>query len=316
MVTKSEDVARAAGVSRATVSQILNGRGARFSEETRARVLQTAEEMGYRPSIAGRALATGASDIVVALLPYTHLGGNLQAVLEQATEELSRHGLTLLLRLTTRNPTSLEQLVTQLRPRAVFALWPFTADERAVLERQGVAAISPGELDDGFDRRIGRAQAEHLAAKGYRRLAYVHLEDERFRIWGPPREQGVVEVCAELGLPAPVVLRPRLDQREVLDVLDALPPGSGVACYNDDLAIALMQAAAVRGLSVPGDLGIIGMDDTPLAAVTHPRLATVSVDVSAAALRATRQLLAGLDIPAGLADVRQVGPQVIPGESA
>jgi DNA-binding LacI/PurR family transcriptional regulator len=315
-MTRSEDVARAAGVSRATVSQILNGRGARFSEETRTRVLQVAAELDYRPSIAGRALAKGASDIVVALLPYTHLSGNLQAVLEQATEELARHGLTLLLRLTTKNPTSLEQLVAQLRPRAVFALWPFTADERAVLERQGVSAISPAELDDGFDRKIGRAQAEYLVAKGYRRLAYVHLEDDRFRIWGPPREHGLAEVCAERGLPDPVVLRPRLDPHEVLDALGALPRGSGVACYNDDIAIALMQAAAVRRIAIPDDLGIIGMDDTPLAAVTHPRLTTVSVDVSAAALRATRQLLEGLLIPAGLADIEQVDPQVIEGESA
>ncbi|MCK9873489.1 LacI family transcriptional regulator [Nocardiopsis dassonvillei] len=317
MVSKSEDVARAAGVSRATVSQILNGRGQRFAEATRARVLQIAAEMEYRPSIAGRALAMGVSDIVVAVLPYTDLSPNLQAVLEHATDVLAAHNLTLVLQLTTPGGVSLAQMVASLRPRAVMALWPFSDGDREVLKQAGVAGISPSEFDNGFDLRIGRSQAEYLMAQGYQRLAYVHLDDERFAAFSEPRERGVVEVCAEGGLPEPVVLRSPLAPGDVLAVIDALPDHTGIACYNDDLAIALLHAASIRGRTVPSGLGIIGMDDSPLAATTHPRLTTVSVDVTTAATAFIRVLLAELGITGdGLGSGRDLVPEIVAGESA
>ena len=69
MTVTSADVARHAGVSRSTVSQILNGHERRFPARTRDRVQAAASELGYQPSAAGRALVRGASDIVVALIP-------------------------------------------------------------------------------------------------------------------------------------------------------------------------------------------------------------------------------------------------------
>ncbi|WP_435112205.1 LacI family DNA-binding transcriptional regulator [Nocardiopsis synnemataformans] len=295
MVTKSEDVARAAGVSRATVSQILNGHGQRFSKATRERVLQAAEELAYRPSVAGRALATGTSDIVVALLPYTTLSGNLQHVLERATDDLAKRGITLVLRLSTRAVASLEHLVTTLRPRAVFSITPFGEDEQALLERHGTAVVSPGVHDDGFDHRVGRAQAEHLIERGCQRLAYVHIDDERYDLFGPLREAGVREVCKEHGLPEPVVLKPRLAHTDALGAVDALVPGTGVACFNDDIGVALMHAAAERERRVPGDTAIIGMDGTQLSEAVG--LTTLSVDIDAAAQDALNALLSGFGLP-------------------
>ena len=102
MIATSEDVAKRAGVSRATVSQILNGRGQRFASATRERVTQAAAELEYLPSSAGRTLALGSSDIVIAVIPNTTFGGNLQDIFEAATEELGARGLTLLLHLSTR----------------------------------------------------------------------------------------------------------------------------------------------------------------------------------------------------------------------
>ncbi|MCK9873472.1 LacI family transcriptional regulator, partial [Nocardiopsis dassonvillei] len=296
MVTRSEDVAKAAGVSRATVSQILNGHGQRFSKATRERVLQAAEELAYRPSVAGRALATGTSDIVVALLPYTSLSGNLQHVLERATAELAKRGITLVLRLSTRAVASFERLVTTLRPRAVFSITPFSDEERALLERHGTAVVSPGVHDDGFDHRVGRTQAEYLIARGCRRLAYVHIDDERYDMFGPLRETGVREVCKESGLPEPVVLRPRLARTDARDVVDALDSGTGVACVNDDIGVALLHAAAERGRRVPDDIAIIGMDGTQLSDAVG--LTTLSVDVDTASQDALNALLTEFGLPA------------------
>ncbi|MEU4650167.1 LacI family DNA-binding transcriptional regulator [Nocardia fluminea] len=317
MVTKSEDVARAAGVSRGTVSQILNGHGQRFSVATQERVRRLAVELDYRPSIAGRALAMGASDIVVLLVPFTAINAHLQSVLERATDDLATHGLTLVLRLATQSAASVEQLVADLRPRAVLSLVPFTAAERAALDRHDIVAIDPAQVDDGVDRRIGRIQAEHLVGKGYRRLAYVHLDDERCRIWGKQREPAVAEVCAENGLPAPMVLGPRMHPDDVAATVDALPDETGVACFNDDIAIALLHAAKLRGRCVPGGLGLVGMDAIPLAATTHPRLTTVTIDERNAALRLADLVLGKLGIaaPATAPDIA-AGPRLVEGESA
>ena len=86
MTVTSDDVARAAGVSRPAVSQILNGRG-RFAPETIRRVEEMAAAMNYRPSAAARTLATGTSDLVVALVPNTTFGTNLQDVIDVLTAE-------------------------------------------------------------------------------------------------------------------------------------------------------------------------------------------------------------------------------------
>lgn len=302
MSVRSEDVAQAAGVSRATVSQILNGRGARFAEQTRARVLRIAADLDYRPSVAARALATGTSDIVVALLPFTYLSGNLQVVLEKAADELAQRGLTLVLRQFASGTQALRQLLTSLRPRAVLSLQTLGSGQVAVLddlEIPHIAQTTDDEVSFGFDERIGRAQARHLASRGFRQLAYVHLDDERFEPWGRSREDGVSAAAGELGLGETLVRRARLDPRSVADVVESLPDGVGVACYNDDLAIALLSAAVSAERRVPEQLGLIGMDATPLSACTIPALTTLSIDVHAAASNMIDGLLAILSTEGG-----------------
>jgi DNA-binding LacI/PurR family transcriptional regulator len=319
MVVKSEDVARAAGVSRATVSQILNGRGQRFSDETRDRVLRLASEMEYRPSIAARALATGSSDIIVALLPFTQLGGNLQAVLERATDEFADAGLTLVLRLSTQTAKPLAQVLESLRPRAVFSLGHLTDEERRLLEEHDILGIGPStqdEIDFGFDTRIGRVQAQHLHERGFDRLAYAHLDDERFQLWGPSRRGGFTAYASENGLPLPLTFECRLTADDALHLVDALPPHTGVACYNDDLAITLMSAAIARGRAVPADLGFIGMDDTPLSATIHPTLSTLSIDVRAAAENVIHSVLVSLGVKAGEPPRRSMQPRVLQRQSS
>ncbi|MCL2594945.1 MAG: LacI family transcriptional regulator [Promicromonosporaceae bacterium] len=315
MVVKSEDVAAAAGVSRATVSQILNGRGERFSAATREKVHKVAAELGYQPSIAARTLAKGSSDIIIVLIPDSHISTNLQEVLEAAAEGLQRHGYTLLLRLATSSTDLLETLVVQLQPRAVISILPLTPEERAVLERHRITVVGASEANHDFDRMIGRIQADHLASHGYRQLAYIHSIDPRYTAWGAPREAGLAALCAERGLPAPIVDRLRLDPQEATRIINELPKGTGVACYNDDIAIALMVAARVLGRKVPGDIGLIGFDATPLSAITNPRLTTLSIDVELATRGLIGPLGAALGLPATADPTGLRMPHIIEGGS-
>ena len=314
MAATSADVARHAGLSRATVSQVLNGHADRFAAETAERVLRAAKELGYEPSSVGRMLRSGTSDFVIALVPNTTFGGNLQDIFDAATELLAQKGLTLVLRLSTQSPSSLDRILAGMRPRAVLSLQPFTDVERAVLAERGIPGFDTAEGGDLNDE-IGRIQAEHLVSRGYRRLAFAHLRDERQDPFGTAREVAVAGVCSATGLPAPAVIGLGIDLDDAANALDSLEPGYGIACYNDDIAITLLTAAGLRGWRVPDDIGLIGMDDTPLARVTNPPLTTVGYNLTAVAHATVAAALGAL----GQSDVRPVPDidlRVIPGDSA
>jgi DNA-binding LacI/PurR family transcriptional regulator len=282
MAATSVDVARRAGLSRATVSQVLNGYTHRFAAETTERVLRAAKELGYEPSAVGRMLRTGSSDFVVALIPNTTFGGNLQDIFDTVTELLAEKGLSLVLHLSTKSPNSLDRILGGILPRAVLSLQPFTPEERRILEERKVPGFDT-TVDGDANYDIGLLQAEHLIKRGYRRLAFAHLQDRRSDPYGTGREKAVVDACGAAGLPVPDVFGLAIDAVSADAALAALEPNTGIVCYNDDVAIALMTASTRRHWVVPTDVGIIGMDDTPLARVMNPRLTTVGYNTAAAA---------------------------------
>lgn len=300
MIATSEDVARLAGVSRASVSMILNGQGHRFASATRDRVTKAASDLGYQPSSAGRTLAKGSSDVMLALIPNTTWGGNLQDIFQTAAEDLAARGLTLLLHMATSSTAPLDRVITGMKPRAVISLTPFTDHERAVLSARGAKAFDPANSAGAMnaDFQIGALQAGHLIDRGFRSIAFAHLQDARQDLFGADREAGVRAVCLERGISEPAIVKLGLDPTQALTALDSLDvPGVGIACYNDDVATALISAATGRGWNLPGDVAIIGMDNNPLSAVTSPPLTTVGYDVKAAAHNLITLALAGIGEP-------------------
>lgn len=286
MVTTSRDVALHAGVSRSTVSEILNGRGGKFAVATREKVEQAARELRYQPSAAARSLVRGSSDLVIALIPNTTFGVNLQDILEKATEELARHGLTLLLRFSTPSPEMFDRLISTANPRGVLSFTPFSVKEQEIMRARGVQFIasSPLDSDSGTNHEIGRLQVRHLSHQGHRRVAFARLRDARQDVFGEERESGIRDECRARGLPQPQILWLGVDQAEAIAALDSLPETPvAIACYNDDIAIALLSAAMMRGRLIPEELALIGMDNTPLSQVVVPRLTTIDYPASEAA---------------------------------
>ncbi|MGO4592574.1 LacI family DNA-binding transcriptional regulator [Leifsonia sp. 2TAF2] len=313
MTATSADVARHAGLSRATVSQVLNGHSHRFAPETAERVLRAARELGYEPSAVGRMLRKGSSDFIIALVPNTTFGGNLQNIFDTTTELLAQKGLTLVLRLSTQSTASLDRILAGMQPRAVLSLQPFTDAEREVLTERGVPGFDT-TTGGNLNYQIGRIQAEHLVARGYTRLAFAHLRDARQDPYGDDRETAVADVCEESGLPAPTVVGLGIDRNDAASALDQLEVGYGVACYNDDVAITLLTAARKRSWRVPEDLGLIGMDNTPLSQVTDPPLTTVGYDLAAVAQMSMATALSALG-EESVPSVSDIDLRVIPGES-
>ena len=293
-MTNSADVAAKAGVSRSTVSQILNGHGHRFRADMVHHVQAVAKELGYRPSIAGRALARGTSDIVITLLPNISLGPRLRELIDLVTDELASAGLTNLIRLSPHD-AQLDEAVLALRPAGLWSVAALSSDQHTSLTEAGVRVVDqPRELQEAADNEIGAMQARHLIERGYPAIAVAMPEDLRERPFASARESGAQEECRKAGLePLPTIWL-SLERGSSSATAEKLPPGNvGVAAYNDDAALAVMAAASRAGRVVPVDIGVIGVDNTIASGVSEPSLTTVDIDVGFSAHTIVRALLEG-----------------------
>jgi DNA-binding LacI/PurR family transcriptional regulator len=284
----SKDVAASAGVSRSTVSQVLNG-DERFPEETRARVRAAAEALNYRPSRAGRALVTGLSDIVVLVVPHATFGPHLQDSVDRITGASATAGMSVVVRFARMQDESTLTSVLDLRPAAVVDFGVFTAQQRERIEGSGTlvvprrAYVTEGADPDPIDIEIGRIQVRELLRNGPRRLVYAALEDKRLDPFGPPRLDGIRREAQERGLDAPLTPRIPLDIQGATKALtevrdEAGPVPLGICAYNDDVAIAVVAASRELGLRVPEDVAVIGVDGTTVGQLVSPRLSTVAID--------------------------------------
>lgn len=317
-MTGSADVAAHAGVSRSTVSQILNGHGHRFTPEMVERVRQAAEDLNYRPSVAGRTLARGTSDIVITLIPDVTLGPPLRYLIDLTTQELAAAGYTNLLRLSSSGD-SFEDAVLGLRPMGVISLAPLSDDQKARLYAQGVRVIEhPHELQVAIDASIGELQAAHLTHEGYRRIAVAMPLDAREIPFATAREGGVHAWCRAAGIEVLETLHVDMGREVARDVARLFPRGQfAVAAYNDDVAMAIVGAALSAGRAVPHDLGVIGADNSAFAGVSTPTISSVAMDLEYSGHEIVRALLVG---PEALPEnpLREVQRQfsVVQGESS
>ncbi len=273
----AQDVARSAGVSRTTVSFVLNGRTERhgITEATAARVRAAAEALGYVPHRAGRVLQSGRSDTVVFAAPNrASLSTLTLSVLGDVTDELARSDLHLVIRRVAPG-LSFRDMWHHLAPAAVVGLEVADAD-LAEVRAAGVPTYSFDVA--AFDDTIGVLQARHLLGRGHSVLAYSGPVDPELATYARRRLAGVRRTCAEAGAPPPVVVATGLDEGSAAAALRQLvdhPGLSAVCAYNDDHAFAVLAGMAQVGLRAPDDLAVIGADNIPLSPVAVPSLTTV-----------------------------------------
>ncbi|GAA1733070.1 LacI family DNA-binding transcriptional regulator [Isoptericola hypogeus] len=303
----SADVAREAGVSRTTVSYVLNDTpGVSVSAATRERIRAAAARLGYAPSAAARTLRRGRSDLVVAVLPDWPTGPVIDALLDHLTDVLATRGLFVLVH-HHRDSRDLADLWRAVTPRAVVGLAPFAPADVAAMQRAGIQVVGSREPagdgtpadGDGFDRSqrgIGALQVEHLAAAGHTRVAVATTGDPRLRRFADARWAGAREACRAGGLAEPVRATVR-DDEPATDVVAAWRAAgvTAVAAYNDEVALAVLAGARGARLAVPGDLAVIGVDDAPAARVSAPPLTTVAQPVDAQAEHLAAEVIAALD---------------------
>jgi len=291
----SEEVARRAGVSRSTVSVVLNNvTSIVIAEETRQRVLEAARDLGYVPSAAGRQLASGKSKTIGLLISYAeHL--KVDAFVPQALYSLNEtahaRGFRVLVEALedVSRPGAYDTLVRGKQIDGVIVLNPRADDEELPeLIDRGYPVVVIGHAEHPSSRAVdvdvdnveaARLVTRHLIELGRTRIAHVPYAPTVHHS-SAMRLEGWRDVMEEHGLDAsdawvePADFSAESGQRAMHALLERVRPDA-VFAGNDTVAFGVMTALHEAGLRIPDDVAVAGFDDIPLARHAMPPLTTV-----------------------------------------
>ncbi|WP_116214962.1 LacI family DNA-binding transcriptional regulator [Streptomyces olivoreticuli] len=308
-----KDIARRAGVSESAVSFALNGRPG-VSDATRERVRQVAEQLGWQPSTAARALSgEGAATVGLVLArPARTLGAEsffLQLV-SGVQEVLADHRLGLLFQMAEdidAECAAYRRWWAERRVDGLLVVDPRADDPRpALLDELGLPAVVIGALDgdDGAYGAISTLWADdtgamasivgHLHALGHRRITHVAGLPE---LAHTRRRMACLRTEAERrGLPDATSVTTDYSDAQGAEatrrLLSGPQPPTAIVYDNDVMAVAGLAVAAERGVSVPGELSIVAWDDSVLCRSTHPSLTALTRDTPAFGRQAAHLLTA------------------------
>jgi DNA-binding LacI/PurR family transcriptional regulator len=286
------DVASAAGVSKTAVSFAFNS-PERLGQATLERVLGVAQDLGYTPHPAARALSTKRSGTIGLLIPQrlSTVFGNpfVSELIQGLGEQCDEHDLTLLL--VPPLDGSLEQAIRMASVDGFISLG-LSPDDTAVrvLERIGIPNVlvdSEGSAEHpavNIDDEAGaEAAARHLLELGHRQIAILVLPPVRAQKDPSPsvtrRLSGYRKAIDAAGAPEPTTVVAGISVAAGGRAYESLPKGrhgpTAVLAMSDMTAIGVLGAAESAHLRVPEDLSVVGFDDIPASAWTSPPLTTV-----------------------------------------
>jgi LacI family transcriptional regulator len=306
-----QDIARLAGVSKATVSRVLNHKPD-VDPATRERILRIMDEQGFVPSITAAGLAGGRPRMVGVLVPsltWPFIPEIVQGVaefVEQSSYELVLYSISHV----QDRSAALDRILAARLTAGLVAITPGQTSARLTqLHEQGFPVVM---IDDqnlptsapwvGADNRSGAyAAVRHLISLGHRRIA--HIQGPLHYQCSQERYQGYCQALIEAGLtPDPSLV-----------VQGDFEPPSGYACAhqlfsmperptaifasNDNMAWGVLEVAEDYGLRVPDDVAVVGFDDTAPSAHKRPPLTTVRQPFHEMGQRAAELLLWLLESP-------------------
>jgi DNA-binding LacI/PurR family transcriptional regulator len=306
------DVADRAGVSVKTVSNVVNGY-VHVAPDTRARVQVVLDEMGYRPNLSARGLRTGRTGVIALALPELHnpYFSELTGFVVQAAEE---NDWTVLVD-QTDGLRDRELLVAsgirhQLIDGLILSPVALGAEDLAHRRPEDIPLvllgekISTGPVDHVAIDNVAasRAATEHLVAQGRIRVAAIGGQPGAPSGVAHLRRRGWEEAMLAAGLPADdawvaevPTFRRQHGAEAMATLLDRRDPPDAVFCFNDTLALGALRTLADRGLRVPEDVAVIGLDDVEDGRFSVPTLSTVGPDKEFIARTAVRMLAERLD---------------------
>ncbi|QWT21542.1 LacI family DNA-binding transcriptional regulator [Bacillus sp. NP157] len=290
----STAVARLAGVSQSTVSRVFSASGAAVSPAVREKVMKAAAELNYRPNALPAILQTGRSGIVAVVVGGFY-NPFFTEFLRCVTEVLRAHRLEIML-VDTHSDDNLNEIVGELsRYRidgVISAMAIGSARVARTLESAGIPIVAVNSKRVGTlrtvstdNRSAGGVAADLLVDGGCRKIAYLAGRESQSQT---EREKGFLKRLQSRGMPVPDRLVAGFSYEEGYAAAKALlSSGSrpdGIFCVNDLVAIGAMDALRIEyGLSVPGDIQVIGFDDIPMAGWRAYDVTTFHQDMQALA---------------------------------
>lgn len=295
-----KDVAKAAGVSVATVSRVVNN-GPKVGDETRKRVAKIMDELGYRPNANARALVTQKSSSLGVVIPeltdpfFASLASGIDKVArENQMQVLLSTGLV-----TAETERKALDLLLERRCEAIVVHSKTIPDEELI----DLARVTPGlilinrYIPEIADRCVwldnqagGELVAEHLCQQGHQQVASImsqyDIDDPSVRLEGFVR--GLAKHDLQLPSEAIIYGEPNLQGGEAAarELLKKGLPLSAIFVYNDTMASGVLSALADEGLRVPEDVSVVGFDDVLLARYLWPRLTTMRYPIEEMAMYA------------------------------
>ncbi len=302
------DVANAAGVSVATVSKALNGRSD-VSENTRARVQQVAERLGFRPNQLARSLPTGRS-FSVGLLTTDSFGRFSIPLMLGAEDGLGSGEVAVVFCDTRDDPQREARQMHALLSRHVDGIIvngrrteprpPLGGTEGVPVVYAFAASADPADCSVIADEEGGAALAvEHLLAQGRRRIA--HVTGPRRHRSAAVRAEAVRRRLRAAGLTtrgraAFGAWSEQWGREATARLLDTAPDIDGVFCGSDQIARGVLDTLRERGRDVPGDVAVVGFDNWEAMALgARPTLTTVDMNLDLIGRYAAEHLLTAID---------------------
>jgi LacI family transcriptional regulator len=304
-----DELAALSGVSRATVSRVING--GPVAEETRRRVTEVLERTKFRPNAAARTLASGRSGVAGVVIhlapPLLFEDPYFTSLLQGVTDALSERAVGMMLWLGNR---SKEETLDQI-------LWMGLLDGVIVTAHQLDDPLVDGLLESELPTvLIGHRRADrtasyvdvdnveaadlmttHLVRLGRRRVG--HITGRRGTVAAEDRIAGYQRAMARAGLPTDgLIFEGAFDRASGSGALDLIDRGAdAIFCANDATAAGALDAIRSRGLSVPEDLALAGFDDLAFAAELDPPLTTIRQGVQQQGIEAAHTLFHLLRAP-------------------
>jgi len=306
-MTTLDDVARHVGVTSATVSNVITGKGS-VSEKTRARVFAAIEELGYQPNLVARSLARRKT-FILALVLLTIANPFYAEIAEEIERVARQYGYQLLLCNTHKDTTVGREHLKGLSSRWVDGLLVMggslsVPDMLAAARRgqrgQPLVLCVPSENEQNAALPVvdidfhyaGELAARHLLELGHRRTAVIVEAPSHTLRWEGYRKAlaaSGVTLLAEYVQYGDSTMQSGYRAAEALLALPIRP--TAIFATNDLMALGAVEAALDHGLQVPDDLSVIGLDDIMLGAHVHPPLTTIAIPKQELARQAIELLL-------------------------
>lgn len=304
-----KDVARAAGVSVTTVSNVLNDRTGSMSEDTLQRVVQVMEALDYRPNALARSLVTRRTATIGVVIAEVETPLFLQAL--NTIEPIARSAGYTVLMSNARSPKEEDEVLQVLLEKRVEGLIFLSVSERLAddyvldLQRQRVPAVlvnraqSYEDVDQiNWDDEAGVVAAvEHLIAIGHQRIAHLcgpekrHSGVARMRGYRTALERSGIAWRDEYVRPGDYTGDAAGWRCSTLQLLETRPRPTAIVASDDVVAATVIKTVQQQGLRVPDDVAVVGIDDQHFCTYLNPALTTVQLPVLQAGELAVEMLL-------------------------